>query len=30
VREYVGADHDRHAQHPADVAADVLTLAAEA
>jgi hypothetical protein len=30
IREYVGADHDLHAQHPADIAADLLTLAAEA
>jgi pimeloyl-ACP methyl ester carboxylesterase len=29
VREYVGADHDMHAQQPAAVAADLLTLAAE-
>jgi pimeloyl-ACP methyl ester carboxylesterase len=27
VREYVGADHDIHAQHPAELAADLLTLA---
>jgi pimeloyl-ACP methyl ester carboxylesterase len=30
IREYVGGDHDLHAQHPADVAADLITLAAEA
>ncbi len=30
VREYVGGDHDLHAQHPAELAADLLTLAAEA
>ena len=29
VRPYPGADHDLHAQHPAEVAADLLTLAAE-
>jgi pimeloyl-ACP methyl ester carboxylesterase len=29
VREYVGADHDLHAQHPAEVAADLLSLGAE-
>jgi pimeloyl-ACP methyl ester carboxylesterase len=29
VREYVGADHDLHAQHPAALAADLLALAAE-
>ena len=28
IREYVGADHDLHAQHPAELAADLLTLAA--
>ncbi|HEU4426154.1 MAG TPA: alpha/beta hydrolase, partial [Pilimelia sp.] len=28
IREYVGADHDLHAQHPDRVAADLLTLAA--
>jgi non-heme chloroperoxidase len=28
VREYRGADHDLHAQHPAEVAADLLALAA--
>ncbi|WP_433052228.1 alpha/beta fold hydrolase [Dactylosporangium sp. CS-033363] len=27
VRAYPGADHDVHAQHPADVAADLLSLA---
>jgi pimeloyl-ACP methyl ester carboxylesterase len=27
IREYVGADHDIHAQHPREVAADLLTLA---
>lgn len=26
IREYVGADHDIHAQHPAELAADLLTL----
>jgi len=30
VREYVGGDHDLHAQQPAAVAADLLTLAAQA
>lgn len=30
VREYVGADHDLHAQHPRQVAADLLALAKEA
>jgi pimeloyl-ACP methyl ester carboxylesterase len=30
IREYVGADHDLHAHRPADVAADLLTLASEA
>jgi pimeloyl-ACP methyl ester carboxylesterase len=30
IREYVGADHDLHAQHPAELAADLLTLAASA
>ena len=30
VREYVGADHDLHAQHPGQVAADLLALAKEA
>ncbi|MGE5156322.1 MAG: alpha/beta fold hydrolase [Betaproteobacteria bacterium] len=29
VRPYVGGDHDLHAQHPAEVAADLLALAAE-
>ena len=29
VREYVGADHDLHAQHPAALAADLLALAPE-
>jgi pimeloyl-ACP methyl ester carboxylesterase len=29
IKEYVGADHDIHAQHPAELAADLLTLAAE-
>jgi non-heme chloroperoxidase len=29
IREYVGADHDLHAQHPAAVAADLLALARE-
>jgi pimeloyl-ACP methyl ester carboxylesterase len=29
IREYPGADHDLHAQHPAEVAADLLSLAAE-
>jgi pimeloyl-ACP methyl ester carboxylesterase len=29
IRSYDGADHDLHAQHPAKVAADLLTLAAE-
>jgi pimeloyl-ACP methyl ester carboxylesterase len=29
VRPYPGADHDLHAQHPAQVAADLLALAAE-
>jgi pimeloyl-ACP methyl ester carboxylesterase len=29
VREYPGADHDLHAQHPGEVAADLLSLAAE-
>jgi hypothetical protein len=28
VREYVGGDHDLHAQQPAAVAADLLALAA--
>lgn len=27
IREYVGADHDLHAQHPEQVAAELLTLA---
>jgi non-heme chloroperoxidase len=27
IREYIGADHDIHAQHPTDVAADLLALA---
>ena len=27
VKEYVGADHDLHAQHPAELAADLLSLA---
>lgn len=27
VRWYAGADHDVHAQHPAEIAADLLTLA---
>jgi pimeloyl-ACP methyl ester carboxylesterase len=27
IREYVGADHDLHAQHPHQLAADLLTLA---
>lgn len=30
VRWYVGADHDVHAQHPGEVAADLLALAARA
>jgi pimeloyl-ACP methyl ester carboxylesterase len=30
VREYVGADHDLHAQHPQALAADLLTLGAAA
>jgi pimeloyl-ACP methyl ester carboxylesterase len=30
VRWYPGADHDLHAQHPAELAADLLTLAARA
>ena len=29
IREYVGADHDLHAQHPDEVAADLLALAKE-
>jgi hypothetical protein len=29
VREYVGADHDIHAQHPVALAADLLELARE-
>jgi pimeloyl-ACP methyl ester carboxylesterase len=29
VRAYPGGDHDLHAQHPAEVAADLLSLAAE-
>jgi pimeloyl-ACP methyl ester carboxylesterase len=29
IREYVGADHDLHAQHPGEVAADLLALAKE-
>jgi hypothetical protein len=29
MREYVDADHDLHAQHPARVAHDLLELAAE-
>jgi len=29
IREYVGADHDIHAQHPREVAADLLALAAK-
>ena len=29
VREYVGADHDLHAQHPDALAADLLTLPSE-
>ena len=28
VREYRGADHDLHAQHPHEVATDLLALAA--
>jgi pimeloyl-ACP methyl ester carboxylesterase len=28
IREYVGADHDLHAQHPDELAADLLDLAA--
>jgi hypothetical protein len=28
VREYVGGDHDLHAQQPAAVASDLLELAA--
>jgi pimeloyl-ACP methyl ester carboxylesterase len=28
IREYVGADHDLHAQHPDELAADLLGLAA--
>lgn len=27
IREYVGADHDLHAQHPAELATDLLALA---
>lgn len=30
VREYVDGDHDLHAQHPAELAADLLTLAERA
>jgi pimeloyl-ACP methyl ester carboxylesterase len=30
VREYVGADHDLHAEHPGSLAADLLDLAREA
>jgi pimeloyl-ACP methyl ester carboxylesterase len=30
LREYEGADHDLHAQHPRRVAADLITLAKEA
>jgi pimeloyl-ACP methyl ester carboxylesterase len=30
IKEFVGADHDLHAQHPGEVAADLLTLAREA
>ena len=30
IREYVGADHDIHAQHPAELAADLLDLATRA
>jgi pimeloyl-ACP methyl ester carboxylesterase len=29
VREYPGADHDLHAQHPAEVATDLLALATD-
>lgn len=29
IRAYVGADHDLHAQHPDDLAADLLALAKE-
>ena len=29
IKEYVGADHDLHAQYPTDVAGDLLALAAE-
>jgi pimeloyl-ACP methyl ester carboxylesterase len=29
ITEYVGADHDLHAQYPAQLAADLLTLTAE-
>jgi non-heme chloroperoxidase len=29
IREYAGADHDLHAQHPDEVAADLLALAKE-
>ncbi len=29
VREYPGADHDLHAQHPAEIATDLLTLVGE-
>src|SRR5262249_50724762 len=28
IREYRGADHDLHAQHPAELARDLLDLAA--
>jgi hypothetical protein len=28
IREYVGADHDLHAQHPDELATDLLGLAA--
>jgi hypothetical protein len=27
IREYPGADHDLHAQHPTELAADLLGLA---
>ena len=27
IKEYVGADHDLHAQHPDEVAGDLLDLA---
>ncbi len=29
VREYAGADHDLHAQHPVELATDLLALARE-